>query len=281
MNRTQTPERLFGYDVLDSGGTKIGSVDNVWLDEATRQLEFVGVQTGWLGLGKTHLIPAADAQVDDASRTIQTTYDEEQIKSAPSYGAQVDLTPDDENRVYSYYGLQRSTAPSPTGLASTTGTAAASTTGETSTASGQAGGYGQDRGDITGQEPEDVRVPLTEEQLTVGKRQVEAGRVRLRKVVRTEQVAVPVELRREEVHVERVPASGTEVPGDAFQEREIEVPAMREEPVVSKQPQVTGEVRIGKTAETEKRTVGDEVRKEEVEVDESGETGGPRLRDER
>ena len=78
-----------------------------------------------------------------------------------------------------------------------------------------------------------------------------------------------------------MPASGTEVPGDAFQEREIEVPAMREEPVVSKQPQVTGEVRVGKTAETEKRTVGDEVRKEDVEVDESGETGGPRLRDER
>ena len=274
MNRTQTPEQLFGYDVLDSGGKKIGSVDNVWLDEATRQLEFVGVQTGWLGLGKTHLLPTADAQVDDARRTIQTTYDEEQIKSAPSYGAQVDLTPDDENRVYSYYGLQRSTAPSPTGLASTTGTAAAGAPGETSTASGQAGGYVQDRGDISGQE--EVRVPLTEEHLTVGKRQVEAGRVRLRKVVRTEQVAVPVELRREEVHVEWVPASGTEVPADASQERDIEVTVMREEPVISKEAHVTRQVHIAKTAETEKRTVGAEVRKEEVEVDEGVETDGPR-----
>ena len=132
----------------------------------------------------------------------------------------------------------------------------------------------QDRGDIRGQE--DVRVPLTEEHLTVGKRQVEAGRVRLRKVVRTEQVAVPVELRREEVHVEWVPASGTEVPADAFQERDIEVTVMREEPVISKEAHVTREVHIAKTAETEKRAVGAEVRKEEVEVDEGVETDGPR-----
>src|SRR5437016_7394465 len=96
-----------------------------------------------------------------------------------------------------------------------------------------------------------------------------------RHVVRTEQVAVPVELRREEVHVERVPASGTEVPADAFQERDIEVTTMREEPVVSKEAQVTGEVRVDKSAQTETRTVGGEVRKEDVEVDEGGETGGP------
>ena len=94
-------------------------------------------------------------------------------------------------------------------------------------------------------------------------------------------MAVPVELRREEVHVERVPASGTEVPADAFQERDIEVTTMREEPVVSKEAHVTGAVHIGKTAETERRTVGGEVRREDVEVDEGVETDGPRLRDER
>jgi uncharacterized protein (TIGR02271 family) len=259
-NTTQAPEQLFGYDVLDSSSKKIGTVDNVWVDEATRQLEFLGVQTGWLGLGRNHMVPAANAQVDGGKRTIQAAYGQEQIKGAPSYGSQAELTADDENKVYSYYGLQRSTAPSPTGLPGGTGTATASAD------TGQAGG-------VSGQQ--DVRVPLTEEQLTVGKRRVEAGRARLRKVVRTEQASEPIELRREELHVERVPASSTEVPGDAFQEREIDVTAMREEPVVSKQPQVTGEVRVGKTAETEKRTVGDEVRKEEVEVDQGVDTASP------
>src|SRR5437763_16568502 len=66
-----------------------------------------------------------------------------------------------------------------------------------------------------------------------------------RHVVRTEQVAVPVELRREEVHVERVPASGTEVPADACQERDSEVTTMREAPGVSKEDRVNRPVHIG------------------------------------
>ena len=100
MNPTVAPDQLFGYDVLDSGGKKIGTVDNVWLDDATRQLEFVGVQTGWLGLGKDHIIAAANAQVDGGNRTIQVPYGEEQIKGAPSYAAEAHLTAEDEDSEY-------------------------------------------------------------------------------------------------------------------------------------------------------------------------------------
>jgi hypothetical protein len=32
---TQSPDQLFGYDVVDSSGKKIGSVDGVWVDDAT------------------------------------------------------------------------------------------------------------------------------------------------------------------------------------------------------------------------------------------------------
>jgi Domain of unknown function (DUF2382) len=66
---------------------------------------------------------------------------------------------------------------------------------------------------------EAVRVPISEEQVKVGTREVEAGAVRLRKVVHTEVVNQPVELRREEVIVERVVA-GTpgSIPDDAFVE---------------------------------------------------------------
>jgi uncharacterized protein (TIGR02271 family) len=122
----------------------------------------------------------------------------------------------------------------------------------------------------TGQE--EVEVPVSEEQLQVGKRQVEAGRVRLRKVVHTEQQQVPVELRREQVDVQRIPASGTDVPDTAFQEQEIDVPVMQEEPVASKEAHVTGQVRVGKDVETETRTVGGQVRREDVELDKEGVT---------
>src|SRR5438270_6099097 len=120
MNNSQDPAQVFGYEVVDSNGNKIGTVDNVWVDDATNELEFVGVKTGWL-FGKTHIIPCAEAQIGDGQITVP--YGEDQIKNAPSYGSDDELSPDDEQQVYSYYGLDRTTAPSPTGLASSeTGT---------------------------------------------------------------------------------------------------------------------------------------------------------------
>jgi len=267
MNRTQAPARLLGYDVLDASGAKIGQVDNVWVDDATQQLEFLGVQTSWLEVGKDHLIPAATASVDTGQHTIQVPYPADQVKDAPSYAADAQLSAADEDSVYTYYGINRSTAPSPTGLAGAIGATGPATTS----------GTGYARTDSTGG---DVRVPLTEEQLQVGTRQGEAGRAHLRKIVRTEQVSAPVELRCEEVHVERVPVSGAavsgELPDDAFQEKDIEVTVMQEEPVVSKQARVTGEVHVGKTPATETRTVEGEVRKEDVVVDRDDNTRGAR-----
>lgn len=191
---TQAPEQLFGYTVADTEGQQIGQVDGVWVDDATSELEFVGVKTGWL-MGKTHVIPAAQAQVDSGSQTITVPYPESRIKDAPSFGTDAELSPDDEEEIYSYYGVDRSTAPSPTGLP----------TGEQTGTSGTS-----DRGtteyDTT--ETGERSMRLSEEELQVGKRPVEAGSVRLRKVVRTEHEEVPVELRREDVSIERVPASG-------------------------------------------------------------------------
>jgi uncharacterized protein (TIGR02271 family) len=250
---TQTATQLYDYDVIDSQGNKIGSVDGVWVDDATNQPEFVSAKTGWL-FGKNHIIPIEQAQIDDSSRTIQVPYGSDHIKDSPSFATDAELSPDDEDQIYAYYGLQRSTAQSPTGYA-------AGGTGPTAT------GAGTTSTDTMETDQEQVQVPVSEEELQVGKREVEAGSVRLRKVVRTEQEEVPVELRREEVDIERVPATGADVPSDAFQEREIDVPVTREEPVVGKEARVTGEVRVGKDVETEQRTVGGQVRREDVEID--------------
>lgn len=120
---------------------------------------------------------------------------------------------------------------------------------------------------------EELRVILHEEKLNVGKREVESGQVHVRKVVHTEQVQVPVELRRENVTIERVSAGEVRDTNmaDAFKDQTIEVKLTQEEAVVSKEAHVTGAVRIGKTAETETRTVSDSVRKEDVEVVRDGE----------
>ena len=121
---------------------------------------------------------------------------------------------------------------------------------------------------------EEIQIILHEEQLRVGKREVSAGEVQLRKTVRTEQVNVPVELRREDVTIERVAAGDVRDvnTAEAFKEEVIDVPLTREEVVVSKEAQVTGAVRLHKTAETETQQVSEQVRKEDVEVIRDGQT---------
>ncbi len=117
---------------------------------------------------------------------------------------------------------------------------------------------------------EAVRVPLSQEQMEVRKREVESGGVRLRKVIKTETVNRPVELKREEIVVERVSAeeaASGPAPEGAFKEEEVYVPLKHEEAVVEKSARKVDEVEVRKTEHTETQHVEGEVRHEEVEVD--------------
>ena len=118
----------------------------------------------------------------------------------------------------------------------------------------------------------DIRVPVVEERLEVGTRQVELGEVEIRKTVESEQVSIPVELMREHVQVSRVDVADRPAPeaqlADGFREATIRFPVRGEEAVVSKEALVTGEVVIDRERITERETVGDTVRREHVTVDE-------------
>jgi uncharacterized protein (TIGR02271 family) len=128
--------------------------------------------------------------------------------------------------------------------------------------------YGLDR-----PEPESHgdAVTRSEEELEVGKRDVEAGRARLRKRVEIEPVQMDVDLHRETARVTRDPIDEP-VSGAEIGEDEVEVPLRAEEPMVSKQTVAKERVGLEKDVEVERGTVSDEVRKERVEVegDEAG-----------
>jgi uncharacterized protein (TIGR02271 family) len=128
--------------------------------------------------------------------------------------------------------------------------------------------YFDEADDLGGDE---IRVPLAEERLLVDKQAVELGSVDIRKDVETERVELPVELRHEEVSVNRVDVQDRPVAvgdlDDAFQEGTIRVPLRGEEAVVQKEAVVTGEVVIDKERRTERQTLTDTIRREEVEVD--------------
>jgi uncharacterized protein (TIGR02271 family) len=108
-----------------------------------------------------------------------------------------------------------------------------------------------------------------EEELSVGKQQVDAGSVRLRKWVETEPVAMSVELQHETARVVRE-AVDEPVGEHAFEEQEIEVSLHAEQPVVEKQTVAKERIGVEKDVRTTTQTVESEIRKERVEVDEGG-----------
>jgi uncharacterized protein (TIGR02271 family) len=134
--------------------------------------------------------------------------------------------------------------------------------------SGGATGFGG-----TDRTVEEERIPIVEEELRVGKREVERGGARVRSYVTETPVQEQVNLREEHVSVERRPVTGEAGRsdlrgGDMFQDREIEMTERAEEAVVDKEARVREELVVRKTAEEHSETVEDKVRHTEVEVDE-------------
>jgi uncharacterized protein (TIGR02271 family) len=144
-------------------------------------------------------------------------------------------------------------------------------TGTTATGTG-ATGTGTARAGTTGVGTEE-RIPLAEETLRVGKRQVVEGRVRIRSYVVETPVEETVHLRDERVEVERRPVDRP-ISGEAdpFRERELEATETREEAVVSKDARIREELVMRRSAEERDETIKDTVRRTEVREDRGDDT---------
>lgn len=120
-------------------------------------------------------------------------------------------------------------------------------------------------------------IPIAEERLRVGKRDVNHGRVRLRSYVVEKPVNESVNLHSERVDVSRRPVDRALSAGeDLFRERTISAEERDEEAVVSKDARVVEEVRLGKVAQDRTQEIQDTVRRTEVETDDgrTGRVGG-------
>jgi len=112
-------------------------------------------------------------------------------------------------------------------------------------------------------------VRLHEEQLRVNKNQQQVGEVEVRKEVTTEHKTITVPVEREEVVIERRPVSGGAVGAD-FRAEEIRIPVKEEQVHVSKEAVVKEEVSVGKRKVQDTETVGADLRKEELKVEQTG-----------
>src|SRR5918999_1033450 len=226
-SNVQELSTMRGKPVYTSDGEKLGDFEEIYHDEATKEPEWIRVKSATLGgiLGtKYFLVPLQGAEFQDGEDpAIRVPYSKDRVQDAPDTDDDW-ISEEDERRLYDYYSLQYSERLS-----------------ETQLPESEVGEHHQHPVSTPGE----ATISRHEEELRIGKREVDYGRVRLRKWVETEPVTEEVELRRETAFVERQavnrPASGAEIG-----EQEVETSLHREEPVVSEEIEeetVHGEVR--------------------------------------
>ena len=266
---------LIGADVLDSNGSKIGSVGQVYLDDNDGHPSWASVKTGLFGT-KESFVPLEEANWD--GNELRVSYDKDRVKDAPRVDADSHLEPSDEDELYRYYGMSAGQYGTDTGFSQdTTGTDYTTTdtdgaftnatSGVDTTTESSTGTVGYDTSGPT----TDSAMTRSEEQLHVGTERVQTGKARLRKYVVTENQSVTVPVQREEVRIEREPITdanvGAAMDGPAISEEEHEVVLTEERPVVVKETVPVERVRLDKEVVTEQQTVNEEVRKEEITFD--------------
>jgi uncharacterized protein (TIGR02271 family) len=244
---TAIEDRYAGYTVYDNAGSKIGKVDDLFLDENDSP-EYIGVKMGLLGTSST-LIPMELATTDESAGTITVSSDKETVKNGPSFDDDREITPEYENEVRGYYGL-----------------GAAQSTGSYDTHEEEP------RSEVT--HDDELRVQRSEEELRAGTREREAGSVKVRKRVRTDRERIEVPVKHEEVSVERVPVSG-EATEAQIGEEEVSVPVTEEEVIVDKRAVAKEEVRLRKDVVEGTEVVEEDVRREEIDVEDDTSTRRP------
>ena len=275
-------DQFAGYKVYDRDGDKIGKVDDLFLDEGD-DLEYVGVKMGFFGLSST-LIPVDAVRVEESQQALYVEAEKEHVKDGPRFDDDNEITPEFERQVRDYYGLGavEGDRGSYGGYYGDEDREEAGRVGPGmtlgDTESGRFEGHGleeegvgrdDDRSDL--EDEDELRVKRSEEELRAGVREREAGQVNVRKRVRTEREQVRVPRRREEVSVDRVPVD-REASESEIGEDEVSVPVVEEEVVVEKRPVVKEEVRVRKDVVEDEEVVEEDVRKEEVDIDD-GTTG--------
>ncbi len=299
-DRITVPEGHFaGYDVYDQNRQRIGEVEALFLDE-NDQPEYIGVKIGVLGTQST-LIPMAITTVDEEAGRIVVPADKDIVIDGPTFDEDHEITPEDEDRVRSYYALgsgvgnedrgtysaygeEKSSAAEPNNAAGR-GMSRDDTEGRVDREHGlreeaindpsTSGEHGLGRGGMSerstsGLEHEgETTIQRSEEELRVGTRKSETKAVKIRKRVVTERQRLDVPKMREEVTVERVPVEGRDAAGlgAEISEDEIVVPVITEEVVVEKRPVVKEEIRIRKDVVHQEEVIEADVRKEEIDID--------------
>ena len=119
---------------------------------------------------------------------------------------------------------------------------------------------------------EDLRIPVVEEQLTVGTRVVETGRgVRIHKTISEQPVVIDERLARDEMEIERVPVDRIvaleDKPATRYEGDTLVVPVFEEVLVVERRLRIKEELRITRIRHEERYQDTVSLKAEQVEVE--------------
>jgi uncharacterized protein (TIGR02271 family) len=266
-----------GWTVRSTDGTDVGKVHDLIVDTGTMRTRYLAVRLDDDFAGSRNdrdvMIPIGTARIDDdGDNVIVDNLSADRFATLPAYEPS-SLTRDQEQELRTHFS---------SGDAMSAGTIGAGAAGGSDFydhdhfddrnffARGREQGVRNEEDEIARARMEEAdRLTISEERLDVGKRQVQAGEVGVRKNVETRHVEQEVPIMREEVSVERRPLNADAgTAGDIrISDGEIRVPVMREEAVVEKRLVPTEEIIIRKTAVRDTETVGADLRRERVEVD--------------
>jgi stress response protein YsnF len=269
----ETRERWRDLVVVDRDSATVGTITVFYLDRATGLPTWALVHTGWFTDAQT-FVPLTHAV--EANEEIRVPYAKAFIQQAPPIQAHEELSPDDEVVLSAYYGLDdhrgavadRRLGAEP----AVTGAAGVSTaSAEPARQPTRAAPAGRPVPRLAGQGP--VEVVRSEEELQVGVRR-RLRRLLLRKYVVTEYLTRTIPVRREEIRLEEVgaPAEPVGEPDEqgpvqaAGDQALVEVVLHREEPIIQLRVVPAERVRLFKDVVTEQRTVTEEIRKEQVDL---------------
>jgi uncharacterized protein (TIGR02271 family) len=241
-------------DLYTEGGTRIGSVDDVLVDDDGR-FRYLVINTALAGAGKNILLPIGLSHIDyNAKRVFVDGLSKEQVEHLPEYRDSMVVDYEYEEKVRGAYrpksnndiSYDRNTY-----------------------------NYQQDASlyDLSARDNQTFK--LYEERLVAKTNRIKTGEVTVGKHVETETATVSVPLEKERIVIERVTPSSTQAVVNSnelqFQEGEVaRIEVYEETPDIRKEAFVREEVRIKKVVDHETVEARETIRREELDIDAEG-----------
>ena len=300
FNRIEDLANATAYDV---NGDKVGSVQDVYVNDTTGQPDFITVNHGLFGTGSS-IVPLRGHSLRDGD--LHLAFPKDRIEDAPDLDDNGHLTTNDQDALYRHYALTEvqdvttyetgapaepvdgaagaapvdgaagygeDAAGAGTGVPAAGVGAAAAGVGAGAAGLGAAdAGYadgvaGAADAGVAGTDSDELI--RSEEQLNVSKDRVESGEVHLRKYVVTETETVEVPVEREEVRIVREPITEADRAAHtgAIGEAEASVTLHEDQVTVTKESVPVEKVSLETETVRDTETVSEEVRKERFETD--------------